>query len=245
MTDVLGMLSLPASASDNPVGDPLRQVLGDFLAAHLNATLQTAWNKLANGTKVVERVEVNAPSDNTFVASKLPCLAIYCDTERKPAEFERETDDILLRRRQIVALWVPPPVPQEHRAKREPFNDAVSAAIMNALRRGRTRTYIYPGDTEALASTRGSWIQGILQLRQPLHYKFTIGEVPLEMSIRGDSTMTPAKYPAVKATIHIVEQMTEGLDADIGPNLAEGTYTVNEGTALSSDTQFQNYPAPE
>lgn len=238
MTDTLGLLQLPALATDDPVGDPLRKILGQFLAAHLNAKLKNAWNELCPGN-VVERIETNDPADNTFVASKLPCLAVY-DANR-PQQFEQLSDDIELRRSQIAILWVPPPVPQGHRAKREAFSKAVTAAIFNALRRGRTPTWKYTGDTDPLTATRGSYINNILHLFQPIHLGATAEDAVLQIEMRGDPQGPPAKYPATRVLVNVVEEHTEGLEGVVD-NAGAGTWRTNGDATTDFE---QTYPVPE
>lgn len=243
MAGALGILTLPVTAPSSPsadacVGDPLRQKLGEFLQAAIRANCQAAWAGIAGvNSNVVERIEVNDPKDNTFVASKLPCLAIF-RTERQ-RKFEQMGDDVRVRRSKIVVLWIPPVAVQWHRANREPFFQAVEAAIDEAVVRGRTPTWVDTGDTETRAATEGSLIDSRLELLYPLALDMQFDDFSLEITMPGAE---PKKYPALMATFGIVEQGQ--ITGTTNPNTGEATFVVNEDIDPPEYSPTQTYPEP-
>ena len=240
MTDTVGALSLPVAAPADPdaaalaaTGDPLRRILGDFLQAAIRDGCQAAWAVIGGGTNVCERVEVNDPTDNTFVTSKLPCLAMFRD-DREPLTPVQLADEIRYHQGKVVALWIPPVAPQKPRAVREPFFRAVTAAIDTAIRRGRTPSYKVTGDTDPLTATQGSLVERYLSVVRPLCYGITFSDFTVTIDMQqGDSK----KYPALRIMFDLWEDVTLGF--------AAVTHTASATIITNSDfTQTQTYPEP-
>lgn len=231
MADI-GALTLPATPSETAVGDPARQMLADFFAAHLNAKLQDAWAAIGGGTQVVERVDVNDPNDNTFHTNKLPLLCVFREKSKRP--FEILADGIAARRSSFVVLWIPPPATQQWKAKREGFSAAVDAAIFQALKVERTPGWKIIGDTDPRAAAEGSRIGAALNLLRPIAYEASSDDITITIEM----VDAPAKsFPGVKVTIPVLEELTE--DAGTVPNTAIATYRTN-GDATTDTTV--NYP---
>lgn len=242
MAGNVGLLTLPAAAPSIPfdkipVGDPLRQVIGDFLAAHLNANLQVMWTAIGGGTKVVERVETNNPDDNTFVTSKLPCLCVF-EAESKH-HFERKADELWTRSRELTILWIPPIAVQYHKARRESFKTAVGGAIMHALMLERTPSYVASGDSDPLAATRGTNIFTFAKIPyQPSN--MTAGNTELKIEIsgsgeNGEGTKTYS-YEASNVQLTLTEEVADDgaswhfpakLDATLSSN-ASASVTIQQ-----------------
>jgi hypothetical protein len=215
MSDQLGNLSLPVSV-DAPVGDPLRQTLGDFLQAAIRYYCADAWNRLAPGTDVCGQVATNDPSDNTFVSPKNACLAIYRDDKNRKVVYIG--NDTSYRECKIVALWIPPTAVQIHKAARESFSQAVEAAILAGLTRGRVPTWVVTGDTDPTSQWRGSHIGNQLKLMKPLqHSDIVFDDYTITIEMLGNE---PRKYPSLRCMFVCHEQYQ--LDPTIGTSGALG-----------------------
>lgn len=240
MTDTVGALSLPGTppadvdtAIAESTGDPLRRILGEFLQAAIRDGCQADWSVIAGGTNVCERVEVNDPTDNTFVTSKLPCLAMLRD-DRQQLVPTQLADDIRYHDGKVVALWIPPTAVQKHRAAREPFSRKVAAAIDTAIRRGRTPSYVVPGDADARAATEGSLVETYLGVLRPLCYGITFSDFTVEIQMEQAPNK---KYPALRVMFDLWEDVALGFTQVT--HTASGTFTTNDGWV-----QTQTYPAP-
>lgn len=228
MTDYLGATTLPVSATAQPIGDPLRQMLGDFLQAAIRTGCGAAWNQIGGGGNVVERVETNDPSDNTFVTSKLPCLAIY--REERARKFTIDADDISHRESTVTALWVPPVAVQHWKARRESFYQGIEAVVMSAVRRGRTPGWRRLGDTDPRAAAEGSVVATSIGAMRPLHYGLTFEDIMITIEM---PEAPPKKFPALKMSFQIWENLSESLSDYT--NTAEGTYRTNGDEETDAD----------
>ena len=235
MSDTIGALSIPVSTIQAPIGDPLRQKLGEFLQAAIRASCQTAWAQLQGGSNVVERVEINDPGDNTFHTNRLPCLAVFrLGKPHKPVQF---TNDIRYQNSKIIVLWVPPPVPQAHRAAREPFFRAVKAAVDHAAYVGRTPGWVVKGDADPYAATEGSHIGTQLGLLRPLSYDIEFDDTNVEIDMMGGAP--DRVYPAAQISFDIWEPWTitpATYPAAVGVNI-DNAYDEELGT-------IEDLPAP-
>jgi hypothetical protein len=224
--DHLGALSLPVTATPaelehGAVGDPVRYMLGGFLQAAIRAECQAAWVKIGGGTNVVERVEGNDPTDNTFSTTKLPCLAML--REERGRQFTLDADDVSHRESKIVALWVPPLAVQNWKARREPFYQAIEGAVIKACRAGRTPGWRVAADTDAFAATEGSQIVTWIGSMRPIWLGLTFEDFTITIEM---TEAPPKKYQALKITFPIWEGLTENATG-LAPNTAIGTLRTN------------------
>lgn len=232
MIGSVGALSIPVNPSENPIGDPSRLLLANFLSAHLSANLGCAWAEIGGGTQVVERIDVNDPSDNTFHTSKLPLLCVY--REKKRRSLDRIADGISSRPSTMVALWIPPPAAQNWKAKREPFSQAVEAAFYDACLAERTPNWIIPGDTDPMASTKGSHIGIAMGLLRPLAYDLQTEDIQLRIEMLEEQSRS---YPGVKMTLPIWEDVVQE-PRGVHPNTAEGTHRTNSDTTTDVVVEY-------
>lgn len=210
MSDTVGALTLPVPET-TPAGDPLRAILGSYLQAAIRYYCTDAWQKIGGyNSDPCARFETNDPSDNTFVAAHLPCLALYRNDKNRKVVYLG--NDISYRECNIVALWIPPPEPQDKNARRESFLNAIESAIMAGLTRGRVPTWIVDGDPDTSASYRGSHIGTQLKLMRPIHQgDIRFDDHTLTIEILGQP---PRKYQGLLAMFTVWEQYT--LDPSIG-----------------------------
>lgn len=225
-----GALPLPVSGNDLPVGDPLLAKLGSFLQAALRYYCGDAWTAIGGKTDVCERVETNDPTDNTFVTTKLPCLALFrLETNNEDL---RIADDLYESKSNVVVLWIPQPGIQNWRATRETFVRAVRAAVSAALKRERVPGWVIPGDQDPLAPIEGSNILDALNLMRPF-LSVKTEDFPLVIEIDGAPTQ---RYPSVKFTIPISEQIVTG---PLAPYLSRlnAELTTNDGLVTNAVEQ--------
>lgn len=227
MTDTLGLLELPVQET-TPAGDPLRELIGSFTQAAIRYYCSSAWATIAGGVDVVERVETNDPSDNTFHTSKLPCLAVFRDDRNRKTVMV--SDDIGYRETNIVMLWIPQLATQEWKANRESFIQAIEAAVSIAFLRGRVPTWTVPGDTDVVSSRLGSHIGNQLGLYRPIQksdLRFDDHMLTIEML-----NAPPRKYPGLR----IMLTLFEGLVGD--PSIGN-TATAGETLLSASEVPWQ------
>ena len=157
-----GPLALPApvAAEDEAAGDPLLDVLGDFLVAVLRADVAATWKRVCpNASLGVVNGPTNAgrghftfdPRKGKLLDPRLPSLFLF----REDQTPEQLTLDIRKTQTKVVAWWVLPRSKDLHDARRR---DAVSNAVIKAFDRAlydaRHAAWVVPGDLakpEALA----------------------------------------------------------------------------------------------
>jgi len=154
MADAFGLLGLPASNADVPVGDPALAKIGAFIQAVANAQLTTAWLALRprlvpQEQPAIRTVFTHDPDELCFNEKFLPALFVYRDSGTP----EQTAEDWFTETTLVRALWVFPPEPQEKQRLRTPFVNAIAKAIADALRRGRHPAWVDSGDTEPTSIT--------------------------------------------------------------------------------------------
>jgi hypothetical protein len=147
MPDHFGLLKLPvATAPHGAAGDPALDVLGAFLSAVLTAELTKAWAPLAPGRPVVRRVFPFSVTKRRFLKEDMPSLFVFRQGNGKS---EAYTADAYRRTQTVLVQWVYPPALNEHQIDRDPFVNAVGAAMERALYRGRHPAWVVPSDLAA------------------------------------------------------------------------------------------------
>lgn len=180
-------------------------MVGDFLQAAIRDGCQTAWAAIGGGTNVVERVEVNDPSDNTFHTSKLPALFVY--REARARKRQAVAADMSYRSSQVTALWIPQLAVQAWKANREAFFHGVECAVLTAVERARATSWTRAGDSDPFAAAEGSDIGTATSLLRPLYDSVEFEDFILSIDILNQPTKN---YPALKMTFLIWEQAIMG-----------------------------------
>lgn len=228
MTDLLGNLPIPVGAEE-PVGDPLRRTLGEYLQAAIRYYCSDAWNSLAPGTDVCGSVATNDPSDNTFASQRNGSLAVYRDDKNRKVVYLG--NDTSYRECKIAVLWIPPVAVQVHKANRESFFAAIESAMIAGLTRGRVPTWIVDGDTDTTSLWRGSHIGNQLGLMKPLQNSdMLFDDYTITIEMLGAE---PRKYPSLRCMFTIWEQYQ--LDATINTSAAAGVPEVVGGSIMSAN----------
>lgn len=166
MTDTLGVLELPAPVpvvypvdERTPApGDPALELVASFVATALQAELGAAWAALSaekpdipdainndrDGTGAVRRVLFSDPRDGYFEPADLPALFVWRSTYQP---YVRVAADAYRRRTTITIAWMPPRADEDpQRRERDPFVNAVSAALHKVLLERRHPAWVAPGD---------------------------------------------------------------------------------------------------
>jgi hypothetical protein len=226
MADLLGNQTVPVGAEE-PVGDPLRKTLGEYLQAALRYYCADAWNKLAPGTDVCGKVSTNDPSDNTFVSQRDGSLAVFRDDKNRKLVYVN--DGMAYRECKLAVLWIPPVAVQVHKAARESFFMAIESAMFAGLIRGRVPTWIVSGDTDTTSTWRGSHIGNELGLMKPLQNSdLVFDDYTITIEMLGAE---PRKYPSLRCMFTIWEQYQA--DPTINTSAALGLPQV-DGDAIPS-----------
>ncbi len=166
MSDSLGALHLPAPAPTvYPVdertpapGDPALELVGSFVATALQAELGAAWAALSSekpdivdavdgsrdGTGPVRRVIFSDPRDGYFEPADLPALFVWRSAYQA---YVRAAADAYRRRTTITIAWMPPRADEDpQRRERDPFVNAVSAALHKVLLERRHPAWVAAED---------------------------------------------------------------------------------------------------
>jgi hypothetical protein len=144
MPDRFGLLGLPVAAAPNgTTGDPALGVLGAFLSAVLTAELAAAWEPLAPGRPVVRRVFPYSVYKRRFLKEDMPSLFLF---RSGAGTCEPYTADAYRRTQTVLVQWVYPPAINENQIDRDPFVNAVGAAMERAVYRGRHPAWVVPSD---------------------------------------------------------------------------------------------------
>jgi len=191
MADTFGLLSLPASTTDDPVGDPALKKIGAFMQAVANAQLTAAWLTLRPRLQPQEQAVIKAvfthdPDELCFNDKFLPALFIYRESGRP----EQTAEDWFTDTTKVNALWVYPPEPAAKQRPRNPFVNAVAKALADALNEGRHPAWFDPGDTDPLAISVAASPNSFLLSKATQTSPVTYSGVGLD-GLLGTSSLSP------------------------------------------------------
>lgn len=233
--DKWGPLAIPALAptAGQAPGDPALTYLLGFLKAFLqdDANVTAAWTLagVAPTLPIVKSAFAHDPNEGAFNEASLPALYGRRSEMLPP---EQIADGIRTRVSTITLLWVFPPATQATQAVRRPIMNAIAHAVDLAVERGRTPSFVVPGDTDPNATLLGSnvwtWM-AFWQLRMGAARPAKV-DVPVKTA-KGIETN---RYDALQITLSLEEDLSidmrrydalKGLDLrlenDAGDVLAE------------------------
>lgn len=204
--DVFGSLVLdpvPVLANKDTPGDPLLEPFGDFCKAVLLGRCSDAWADIGTGNAVVESVSYNNPEDNTFNEVACPALFVFRNYDKAP-QIERYADCLFWRISTLVVEWVPPPSPQDMRATRAPFYNAIMSALTAAVVMDRYAGWAWPGDTDTFAAKWGSSLKTICGLSREIAATDDVKPSVFNLKIQMADGM-PRNYEALRFEFTITE----------------------------------------
>jgi hypothetical protein len=208
MSDVFGVLSLPAAAPGTGVaaGDPALTLVAAYLKAAVNRMAGTAWAAVCPGRLPIEHAFINDPVTQ-FDEERLPAVYLW----RTEIDTEQFNDDTTRHTSQVALWWITEPAQNDHLVLREPVMNLMGAAISAALRKARDPAWVVAGDMEALAATQGSLVRAHAGL-----VSMTCGKVvPIGRALEFvDADGKPIPVPGLSTTLQLVEDLT--LDPSIG-----------------------------
>ena len=169
MTDRWGGLPIPLPSPDElpasslveqgypPTTDPaigfLLPFLQTFLVKDGNATGAWTIPGVAPSTPPVAATFPYDPREFTFSSATLPALFGW----RESGKFERISDETVLHESTLMVLWVLPLQTKGDSGKsRKAYVNGLVSAITTAIERGRTPSWVQPGDDDPQASYAGS-----------------------------------------------------------------------------------------
>lgn len=226
MADTFGGIQLPVPVGQ-PAGDPAMGYLGNYLAAFLNAKLATAWAAVAPTLVPVRKVFLHNPIDGEFNEADLPALFLY----RTEIQGEVWADEWNVQKSTLVAQWVFPNAISYEQARRAPFVNAVAKGLHVAIEYGRDPSYVIPGDTEAIAGTKGSFVFGERYMNTvSVDFKSARSA---QLAIRMADGSPSRTYASIEARIALVEvaeddvtRFAEHSTLGVSTETEEGTQTA-------------------
>ena len=189
-----------------PYADPCLCVVLDYLATAINADkiIQVAWQQhqsLASGL-VLKRIFCHNPRKVVFSDAFLPALYLW----REGGVGKYAADEWYRVTTKVMGLWVfPNTVAQELQKARDPFANALFDGIINTIERGRTPSWLQPGDTDPRASYEGS----VFYPYAGFESLFLSEWKPSVLQI-GERHDAP-KYPAIELRFDLEENQIRGI----------------------------------
>jgi hypothetical protein len=207
--DHWGALPLPAvaPATGAAPGDPALTYLLGFLKAFLqdDANLTAAWTiaGVAPSQPIVNRAFAHDPNEGAFNEASLPALYGWRSEMQAP---EQLADDVRTRASTITLLWVFPMATQANQAVRRPIFNAIAHAVDLAVERGRTPSFVVPGDTDPNAAFLGSnvwtWM-AFWQLRMG-----AARPAKLDVPVKTATATEIRHYDAIQITLSLEEDLS-------------------------------------
>jgi hypothetical protein len=138
----------------NLASDPCLAVILDFLGTFLvtDENARGIWDKIGGQTQAVRTLWLHDPADAVFSTSFLPALFMW----RQSAQQAYLADDYLQDTTVVKGLWVFPEADQAIQRQRAPFANVLSKLIGDGIERGRTPSWLQPGDTDTTTPGQGS-----------------------------------------------------------------------------------------
>ena len=215
MGDTLGLLTLPTlEGASGAAGDPLLDVLLSYLQAVINTRTKAAYKTVCKfktpGTAGADPLPVaftfaHNPTDECFSTGRLP--ALFAWRMQPHAARTTRTQGWLIRESSIAVLWAPLRATQEQARVREPFRNAVAAAIDLALLRGRDPAWKVDGDTYFDAQTYGSTFA-----RQAKLWSHRVQQIEPHPIIIDFDHGPKVPFDALLAQIEVKEILSSALD---------------------------------
>lgn len=208
MSDQLGNLALPVVPPEGPasIGDPVLDVLVDFMAAAIKDGAGQAWDAASGNlgnNPVTKRVFTHDPGQEAFREATLPALYLWRHSWAK----ERQISAGIRIRPSVLRLrWVPlQPNSQERKRVWSPLPNAMQAVLDLAIERGRTPSWLAAGDTDPMAATFGSFLFASAQL-----WRLELTSVkPVEWVLPMESPTPPTRFMGVDFELVVEERLTE------------------------------------
>lgn len=220
MADTFGGLTIapvPTPGAGDVLSDPALDIVGDYLKAVINDRLGTAWNAVVPGLNgndedPVRFVFKHDPQSGEFNQKHLPALYIW----RADIKNEVLADEWECQRTMLRMLWVLPSVPQRKLVTRAPILRGFAAVVDAAIRNTRDAAYVMAGDSDPTAATRGSVVQTVACIAQWKPMGAEPSELRIEVTDEGGRIEQRLEYPAIAASVEILERLTRDPSAYAG-----------------------------
>lgn len=248
--DTWGALSIPAQPGYSftpiaqslwvapariPVADPCLAVILDYLATAINTDqlIQAAWDPIKSLAKsaVLSRIFPQAPGDVGFNVSHLPALYAW----RESGKNTWEADEWNVKVDRVMMLWVFPLGTQELQMLRDPIVNALIDGIENAVERGRTPSWVQPGDTDPRASYEGSVFYPYAGFESFTYQTWKRSK----LLIQSNAKDVVDAYPAIEITWELKENQIRGTSrffVSAGDQVT--LYDASASTAWAANTTY-------
>lgn len=220
MANTYGIQPIPfANVEGFPAGDVGLGHFGFFLRAAINRALASAFDGVCPNREAVRALYFHNPAQ-LFQENHLPALFVW----RGKSKRSRLAADIRQGTSTIEVGWISEPAQESHMVLREPIAKAVLDAVDEACFLKRCPSYVVVGDTESLASTRGSLITtfagfSTIEMGDGDPKVFDFGRV--------DGDGKPLPYYGFTFGVDVTEQLTIDPSVYNSPASIHETNTVN------------------
>lgn len=191
MADSFGLLTLPASAGDTPVGDPGLYKLAQFIAAVINDNTSTAWSSAqpapgGSETPTVKTILLFNPEQQSANDEHFPALFVWRELGRLGENAQDRLESIDT----VKLLWVFPKRARTEARAREQFANSVVKSVAKAIRLGRDSAWLDTGDTDPVAASVAADADSFLLSKATLLASHTYSGAALDGAL-GDDTLSP------------------------------------------------------
>ena len=155
MSDTIGAQSFPLGrpVPNETHGDPALGHLVEFLMGSVNAACGRKWDAqgVSPGRKVVAFAFTHDPK-KLFEENRLPAIYAW----RSKSVRSRAADELRKKTTTIKIAWIGEGASESQLIARDTMMNAIADAIDRAISKGRDPTWRIDGDTDPLATRRGS-----------------------------------------------------------------------------------------
>lgn len=226
MSNILGALALPIPVPepDDSAGDPLLELLGEFLTAVINEECSAAWQGMAkDGTEAVNAVFTFDPKRRPIESKKFPALFIW----RTEDGADRQVGDLHISTNNICILWVQPSTANGPKmSRRDPFWHGVMSAARLALTTDRHPAWTHEDDD----TDGGAFYGSCFSKWANLYSEPKVGKAKPEQIIvdfEGSTTVAPGYVGA--SMMLMVDEVATGVGAPALPFSGGVTGTIVTG----------------
>jgi hypothetical protein len=245
--DVWGLISIPTNPAPEgeAQGDPGLWIYLQFLKAYIqkDAGATALWSALgmAPGFPVVNAIRAYEPGDDEdqpgghgLTSKDLPALYMWRKGGGDTTSVEYIAEDWLVSTSEVRLLWVfPLEANNANQRRRASFVDALAKVITVAIERGRTPSFVVPGDPDPNALTIGSFVHTFTGVMAFNVTRWGGSRVRLQMiGERGDAA-SAILIPALEMRFELQENLIKDTTLWSFPSALQQTVTEGQPQAAT------------
>ena len=243
--DQWGLIAIPANPPPDgeALGDPGLWIYLRFLKAYVDtdAGATALWTALgmAPGFPVVNAIRAYEPGDDDaqpgghgLTSKDLPALYMWRTGGSDSTSVEYIAEDWLVSTSEVRLLWVfPLEANNAIQRRRATFVDALAKIVTVAIERGRTPSFVVPGDPDPNAATIGSFVHTFTQVMALNVTRWGGSRVRITMTgERGDAAPTFV-LPALEMRLELQENLVKDINLWSFPSALQQTVTEGQPQA--------------